>query len=1168
MSLSFIDYLSIIEDEQTGEIILNEDRIDHILTEYRDLYAQSNPDLTETQRKEETLNKLANKLDLLNSRKNMEYLDICIKEETLADAKLEVINKFLGSVEYLDYNTVVTEQQNHVEDDRVANAPVEKPELKQTVDDFMENFLFRQIQDENGQAIKVKTTKPLADNAVHILPKGTILDLFIRQQLTERGNITFKRTRTKFRLVEPVSLTDEFDSWTFDNFQQIFDFWLTVDPHNNQQKTFPTRWKLDPRAVINYIIGTVSDETGTRIQRPSTKSLENFIRDVCTIEDNGMAEEWFEALTTDEDILTYAHLSNLTMPEWEKIRKLPMNALKTIKFYIDQEKNLTAARKVSTIKEKKKDNQLTYSELLAKLHMIKLFLIHQLNGENGIEEIPHLEGKCVEQAFIEMHTEGYEDDGLFDDMKLFFQPLTITDEELKINQNELINANKQEQNEIKKLEQEIQDLNEKYNQVNQQLQDLVQKMMKKKAERDELFERHETAMKENMSYQERTRRNLEWCRKTSEMKKEIDTFKKQITEKENELKDIETPQMEKDNRRDTIKALLAKQQTKIDRSLIQLHRGFIMYGPPGTGKSHLMSKLSSKIGIAMLAPPLASGNLERSLVGQSEAVISSLCRRAKRLPHLICCLSIDEIDSLAPRRDEKSSEGKVSKISVLLSVLEGAENVPNLMFFSATNLLHRMDEAFLRRMSGKFFVGRPSSESRKKLLGKLPKTMFKPMVLEKLATATTNFSGSALTRLNSEITTHHRCQRRDNPNYEVTEEDALILADRTARHYQLYLGLDTLPRLQLRNLYDRKKLSQVRGQSNKEDNDSEAFHLPKKCTFTGKIVISLSERQVRIECIDEFNQRYIIEDKFRETEQNLQQLLERITAYGTDRNVQLLQLIDLNLLSSKGAYDEQKVSEILKECYDECTAYKRSMIVYDLDSLIGVNKSESDSSMGTSVSSSIINQHIYVYVTNRFQEAKIENSNPDVKARTERWAVAIVRDMFLLKKFTSEVDFTPTDAQQDKEEEDERKSTQVIACVKCGESYIENENKLGICTHHDGFVYDNAREDLKKYRLSEAIELLNLEEYKAMNANQKEKEEFERKKTRMKFICCGAVVQTGGNNGGCKKLKHGFDHPNQRRTNRHALLEEDIKLWEDACFENIFYNDQRVKLIEKRQLNQ
>ena len=369
-------------------------------------------------------------------------------------------------------------------------------------------------------------------------------------------------------------------------------------------------------------------------------------------------------------------------------------------------------------------------------------------------------------------------------------------------------------------------------------------------------------------------------------------------------------------------------------------------------------------------------------------------------------------------------------------------------------------------------------------------------------------------------------------------------------------------------MYDRKKLSQVYNRPVNGNEDSQAFHLPEKHTFTGKIVISLTERQVRIECVDKFNQRYITDDGFRETERNLQQLLERITAYGTDRNVQLLQLIDLNLLSSKGAYDEQKVSEILKECYDECTAYKRSMIVYDLDSLIGVNKSESDSSMGTSVSSSIINQRIYVYVTNRFQEAKIESSNPDKKARTERWAVVIVRDTFLLKKFTAEVDFTPTDDQQDKEEQDQRKSSEVIACVKCGESYVESENKLGICIHHDGFVYDNSEEDLKKYRLSEAIELLNREEYHSMKGDQKKKEEFERRKARMKFICCGAVVQTGGNNGGCKKLKHGVDYSDQRRTNRDVLLDQDIKAWEEACSENIFYNDKHIELINKRQLNQ
>ena len=86
--------------------------------------------------------------------------------------------------------------------------------------------------------------------------------------------------------------------------------------------------------------------------------------------------------------------------------------------------------------------ELTHCELLAKLHMIKLYIIRQLEYENGIKDIPQLERECVEGAFDEMRHEGYEDDGLFDDMKLFFQPPTITNEELKITTNETDKANR------------------------------------------------------------------------------------------------------------------------------------------------------------------------------------------------------------------------------------------------------------------------------------------------------------------------------------------------------------------------------------------------------------------------------------------------------------------------------------------------------------------------------------------------------------------------------------------------------------------------------------------------------------------------------------------------------------------------------------------------------
>ncbi len=146
----------------------------------------------------------------------------------------------------------------------------------------------------------------------------------------------------------------------------------------------------------------------------------------------------------------------------------------------------------------------------------------------------------------------------------------------------------------------------------------------------------------------------------------------------------------------------------------------------------------------MVGPPLAAGELNRPLVGESERVLTALGLRCNHVPYAQCCMSIDEIDSLAPKRDQNASEGKVDKISVMLSMIDGIKDIRNLMIFSATNRLHMMDEAFLRRLSGKFFVGRPSSQARLTLLRQIPFWMVEPELLDRLAIATTNFSGAAI----------------------------------------------------------------------------------------------------------------------------------------------------------------------------------------------------------------------------------------------------------------------------------------------------------------------------------------------------------------------------------------------------------------------------------------
>ncbi|CAF4473662.1 unnamed protein product [Didymodactylos carnosus] len=113
--------------------------------------------------------------------------------------------------------------------------------------------------------------------------------------------------------------------------------------------------------------------------------------------------------------------------------------------------------------------------------------------------------------------------------------------------------------------------------------------------------------------------------------------------------------------------------------------------------------------------------------------------------HLICAMTIDEIDGLVPKRDSKAQQSKDDGISVLLSHIEGVKNIPNLIIFGATNHRNMMDETFLRRMQAKVFVGRPSPAIRKRMLNPLifkSSKIFTSEGLDSFVKITTNFSGA------------------------------------------------------------------------------------------------------------------------------------------------------------------------------------------------------------------------------------------------------------------------------------------------------------------------------------------------------------------------------------------------------------------------------------------
>ncbi|CAF3989590.1 unnamed protein product [Rotaria magnacalcarata] len=150
------------------------------------------------------------------------------------------------------------------------------------------------------------------------------------------------------------------------------------------------------------------------------------------------------------------------------------------------------------------------------------------------------------------------------------------------------------------------------------------------------------------------------------------------------------------------------------------------------------------------------------------------------------------------------------------------------------------------------------------------------------------------------------------------------------------------------------------------------------------------------------------------------------------------------------------------------------------------------------------------------------------------------------------------------QEEEHRRSTTVLNCVKCRDLYTESENKMGACNYHDGFVYDNLALDLKKYKPSDAIEQLNREEFIAFKDGNK-KEEIERQKTRLKYICCSATFQVGGGFNGCKKGKHNPGDSKEINDEGKLLDKEIIDKWETICFEHLEYNLRWSDLFITRQ---